>query len=78
MKTVLVDLSDKLYKQVEHEARRRHTSKSALVKILLENHFRFANGKRKTVRELAGDLIGSLEGPGDLSYDPKHMEGFGQ
>ena len=25
----------------------------------------------------AGDLIGFVEGPGDLSTNPKYMEGFG-
>jgi len=34
--------------------------------------------RRSTVEELAGDLIGSLEGPGDLSTNPKYMEGFGR
>jgi hypothetical protein len=28
--------------------------------------------------EAAGDLIGCLEGPGDLSTNPKYFEGFGQ
>ncbi len=28
--------------------------------------------------ELAGDLVGSVEGPGDLSTNPKYMEGFGR
>jgi hypothetical protein len=31
-----------------------------------------------TVGDLAGDLIGSLEGPGDLSTSPRHMRGFGR
>lgn len=28
--------------------------------------------------ELAGDLVGSVEGPRDLSTNPKYLEGFGQ
>jgi hypothetical protein len=31
-----------------------------------------------TMTELAGDLLGCLEDPGDLSTNPKHMEGFGK
>lgn len=27
--------------------------------------------------EAAGDLIGCLDGPGDLSMNPKYFEGFG-
>jgi hypothetical protein len=28
--------------------------------------------------DLAGDLVGSCEGPGDLSTNPKYLEGFGK
>jgi hypothetical protein len=28
--------------------------------------------------ERAGDLVGSVEGPGDLSTNPKYMEDFGK
>jgi Arc/MetJ-type ribon-helix-helix transcriptional regulator len=28
--------------------------------------------------ETMGDLVGSLEGPGDLSTNPAYMEGFGE
>jgi hypothetical protein len=31
-----------------------------------------------TATELAGDLVGCVEGPGDLSTNPKYMEGFGR
>ena len=27
--------------------------------------------------ELAGDLVGCVEGPGDLSHNPKRMRGYG-
>ena len=32
----------------------------------------------KSVVELAGDLVGSVEGPGDLSTSPRHMRGNGR
>lgn len=31
-----------------------------------------------SVLEAAGDLIGAVEGLGDLSTNPKYMEGFGR
>ena len=34
--------------------------------------------KALTVGDLAGDLIGSVEGPSDLSTSPRHMRGFGR
>jgi hypothetical protein len=37
------------------------------------------SGRRKpTVAELAGDLIGCVEGPGDLLTNPKRMPGYGK
>lgn len=37
------------------------------------------SGLRKpTVGDLAGDLIGCMEGPGDLLTNPKHMAGYGK
>jgi hypothetical protein len=35
------------------------------------------NGKL-TVSDLAGDLIGSVDGPANRSTDPKYMAGFGR
>jgi hypothetical protein len=61
-------------------ARRRKTSKSALVREALKAFF--ANGKVLqgiSCLDLAPDLAGCLDsGIGDLSYNPKHMEGFGR
>jgi hypothetical protein len=49
------------------------------VRDALEQMF---NGTRRSkpisALELAGDLVGSCEGPGDLSTNPKYMEGFGK
>ena len=79
MKTLSLRVSDTLDRSLQREAKRRRTSKTALVKKVLEDHFASDNGHKKaTVGELAGDLIGSLEGPGDLSYNPKYLEGFGR
>ena len=32
----------------------------------------------QSVVDLAGELVGSLEGPGDLSTSPRHMAGYGR
>jgi hypothetical protein len=34
--------------------------------------------KVRSAADLAGDLVGSLRGPGDLSTSPAHMRGFGE
>lgn len=31
-----------------------------------------------SVLDLVRDLVGKHEGPGDLSYNPKYLEGFGE
>jgi metal-responsive CopG/Arc/MetJ family transcriptional regulator len=80
MKTISLKLADPLLRKLERLARERGQSKSAVVRAALEQ---FLNGARPAQRpmsalELAGDLVGSLEGPGDLSTNPKYMEGYGQ
>ncbi len=37
----------------------------------------FDDAPTESIIDRAGDLVGSLEGPGDLSWNPKHMKGFG-
>jgi hypothetical protein len=33
---------------------------------------------QSSVLALAGDLVGSLDGPADLATNPKHLRGFGR
>ena len=84
MKTISLRLPDGLHARVEKEAKRKRCSKAAIVREAVERSLKArprANGKRskrpKTFLEAAGDLIGCVEGPGDLSHNPKYMEGFG-
>ncbi|HKI38730.1 MAG TPA: ribbon-helix-helix protein, CopG family [Gemmataceae bacterium] len=80
MKTISLKLTEELRRKLERAARERGQSKSEVVRAALEQ---FLNGARGTQRplsalELAGDLVGCVEGPGDLSTNPKYMEGFGE
>ncbi len=60
-------------------ARKRKQTKSAIVREAIEAFVRAPQGKKGiSCRDLAGDLIGCAEGPGDLSHNPKYMEGFGR
>jgi hypothetical protein len=38
----------------------------------------FARGSHPSVAEVAGDLVGSLKGPRDLSSNSKHLAGYGK
>jgi len=56
-------------------ARDRGTSRSALVREALEQ---FTATSQPSVTELAGGLVGCLDGPADLSTGAPHMEDFGE
>ncbi len=80
MKTISLKVSPELLGQLERAARTRGQSKSEVVRAALAQ---FLNGKPAARRplsalEFAGDLVGCVEGPGDLSTNPKYMEGFGE
>ena len=79
MKTLSLKLPDALEARLRASAERRNTSKSALVREALESYLAGADGSQAgSCLDLAGDLAGCLEGPGDLSHNPKHMEGYGR
>ena len=79
MKTISLKLPENLDMKLGRIAKQRKQSKSEVVREALEQ---FLNGGRRsgavTVAELAGDLLGSAEGPSDLATNPKYMEGYGK
>jgi hypothetical protein len=79
MKTVSLKLPDALLRKLERAARERRQSKSEVIRSALKQYL---NGQLPagpgSSLEAAADLIGCVEGPGDLSYNPKHMEDFGR
>jgi metal-responsive CopG/Arc/MetJ family transcriptional regulator len=76
MKTLSLKLPPGLSVKLERAAKKCGRSKSELVRAALEQ---FLKAERPmSARELAGDLVGCGEGPGDLSTNPEHMQGFGE
>jgi len=77
MRTVSFKLPEKLDAALNDLARRRKSTRSALVREALEA---LAKGKRPSVTAAVDELIGSLEGEGprDLSTNPKHLVGYGR
>jgi metal-responsive CopG/Arc/MetJ family transcriptional regulator len=76
MKILSLKLPPGLSVKLERAARQRGKSKSEVVRAALEQ---FLKAERPmSALELAGDLVGGGEGPGDLSTNPKYMEGFGE
>ena len=76
MKSMCIRLPSRLSARLERAAKKRGQTKSEIVRNALEQ---FLNGERPmSALELAGDLVGRGKGPGDLSTNPKYMEGYGQ
>ncbi len=76
MKMLSLKLPPSLSVRLARAAKKRGQSKSEVVRAALEQ---FLEAERPmSALELAGDLVGCGEGPGDLSTNPRHMEGFGE
>jgi predicted transcriptional regulator len=76
MKPISIKLTKKLEDLLDELARARGLSRSAVVREALEAYA--AGSGNRTATTAAGDLVGSLQGPRDLSTAPKHMRGFGE
>jgi Arc/MetJ-type ribon-helix-helix transcriptional regulator len=79
MNMLTLKLSDELNAQLALVAKRNHKTKSDVVRQALEAYLNGVGKAGKgTIADLAADLIGSLEGPGDLSHNPQYMDDFGK
>jgi Arc/MetJ-type ribon-helix-helix transcriptional regulator len=75
LRTVSFKLSEQLDDELTNLARRRKSSRSALVREALTA---LAKGERGSVTAVVDRLVGRLDGPDDLSTNPKHMVGYGR
>jgi len=75
MRTVSFKLSERLDDALSALARQRKSSRSALAREALEA---LAKGKRRSVTAAVDELVDPLEGPSDLSTNPRHMVGYGR
>ena len=79
MKTISLKLPDRLHSQLNRVAKKRGQTKSDLVRAALEEYLNGQDsGFRGSFLEAARKWIGCVEGPGDLSTNPKYMEDFGR
>lgn len=76
MKPLSIKLPKRLQDILDELARSRGMSRSAVVREALEAYAAGPNDRSAT--SAAGDLVGSLQGPRDLSTAAKHMRGFGE
>ena len=79
MKTLSIKVPDRLDQALTQRARRQGMTKSALIREALEDYFSsFPENSEESALALAGDLVGCLEGPGDLSVSQKYFRDFGR
>ncbi|MSR65617.1 MAG: ribbon-helix-helix protein, CopG family [Verrucomicrobiae bacterium] len=76
MTTISLKLPDALEAQLNAEAKRRRTTKSAIVRDAVEQSLRKKKGF-VTCADLAGNLVGSLRGPRDASTNKDYLKDFG-
>ena len=75
MKAISLKLPEELDQRLTELAGRRKTTRSALLREAIEAYTR---GGKRSVTAAARDLAGSIEGPRDLSTNPRHMAGYGR
>jgi hypothetical protein len=78
MRTISLKLEDGLDQRLVAAARMQRTSKSKLVRTAVEAWLDEKPIGTGSCLDLAKDLVGSAEGPPDLSTHPRHMKGFGK
>jgi len=76
---VSVKIPSSLGARLAAAAARRRVSKSAIVRRALETALTRERGPRsRSFGAVAGDLIGCLSGPADLSSSPRRLRGYGR
>jgi predicted transcriptional regulator len=79
MKAVSIKVSKGVDAKLTALAQRRKTTKSALVRAALDELVDRGGAPRAgSALELAGDLVGCLRGPVDLSTNKDHLKAFGR
>ncbi|MCD6296821.1 MAG: CopG family transcriptional regulator [Deltaproteobacteria bacterium] len=79
MKTLSLKLPESLFAKLTSAARERGENRSALVREAIKAFIKGDNHAPKdSCLDLAKDLVGCVKGPVDLSFDKKHMRGYGQ
>jgi metal-responsive CopG/Arc/MetJ family transcriptional regulator len=79
MKTISVKIPEDLDLKLTAVAAKRDESKSALIRAALDHLVKSSEAiTPNSCLDLAKDLIGSVEGPSDLSYNSRHLKGYGR
>ncbi|HTR76719.1 MAG TPA: ribbon-helix-helix domain-containing protein [Gemmatimonadaceae bacterium] len=75
MRPFSIKLPEQLEQRLDEIARERNLTRSMVVREALQA---YTARPLRSAAAAAGDLVGSLAGPRDLSTASKHMAGFGK
>lgn len=80
MQVVTFKADEELVEKLDALADEQHTTRSQLIRSAIEEYVEseMRIAEAPSAYEAMKDVIGSVEGPEDLSTNPKYMEGFGQ
>ena len=79
MKTISVKIPEDLDLKLTAAAAKRRESRSALIRTALDHIVKSSETiTSNSCLDLAKDLIGSVEGSSDLSYNKKYLKGSGK
>lgn len=79
MKTIAIKLPDELLAEIQHAAKKRGETRSAVMRDVIEEYFaKQKNQEICSCLDLARDLAGSVQGPSDLSTSPAQMDSYGR
>lgn len=79
MKTISLKLPEALDAKLTAFAPNRGERKSDVVRQALEAHLAHASGTPKgSCLDLARDLVGSVKGPADFSFNKEHLKDLGK
>lgn len=78
MRTISLKLQEDLDSRLTAVARRRGEPRSAVIREALKTYLDATGDPAAgSCLELVADLAGCVKGPGDLSFNPKHLRGYG-
>jgi hypothetical protein len=79
MKILSLKLPDDLAEELTAQAQSRGTTKSEILREALVDFLaKTPEPDKGSFLDLAGDLVGRFEGPGDLSYNKKYLDNYGR
>lgn len=79
MKLISLKLPEEVATELDDVARGRSMSRSRVIREAVAEYLGRSHAPQAgSALALAGDLVGSVDGPGDLTTNPAHLEGYGQ